>query len=361
MSGLIIPGVSGHEKELAGVVVEVISDYVRDNENVLDPLVPDKRGRMKWQPSDFKFDIDDNEKLREFRDKIAPNIPLETRIALAGNILTEEGLPGYMYTIMRFQYFQEQPILAGWARRWIAEEKKHGKLLSHWANITNLYDMSQLERVEEAYNIQEIDLGIPLAHQDSDETSKRFLLDLASAFAYVSFQEKSTHTSHNNAKKKLMEAGDEWGAEICGIVAGDEARHHKLYQSIFHEILKASPDYALVALEGMVKKGFRMPSANSLSEHEYKVFNACAEESGVFGIKEYAGAIETIIGKRWGDTITNLTGLTPEASSAQDYLGVWVEKEKPRIINIGEKRHNRGGNQELLRDLSKHPWLKQAA
>lgn len=331
------------DPELLQAIGNHLSGFVAKHERQFDPENP-----RRWQPADFYMDpIGDHDKILRYRKELVPSIPLELRIALAGDILTEEGLPGYMYTVMRFAGMLEDPSLRDWARRWVAEEKRHGKVLSHWAYVSGAFDMRVLDEVEENYNIQEIDLQIPPAQAGS------FLMDVASSFIYVSFQEDATRISHLNAAKNLQALGDDWGHDLHMRVAADEAKHHAIYRATFAEILAMSPSYSILALKEMVRKGFVMPSMNSLSPQQYDQFEYSAAKAGIFGACDYFEVVSNLISK-W--KIASIPGLQGELAQAQDYLGKWGDKvgKMPKIFERGQKKL-------LARnmDLSGHPWLRK--
>ena len=120
--------------------------------------------------------------------------------------------------------------------------------------------------------------------------------------------------------KLLGQAGDKWGARICARIAGDEARHEKAYQLFVQRVLELDPDGAIISYADMMKKQIVMPAERMSvpsNPNLYEDFARVATDLKVYTGVDYAEIMEHLNGF-W--QVDQLTGLSPEAQEAQEYL-----------------------------------------
>jgi len=268
-----------------------------------------------WQPTDF---LPDSQKpteewfdeVREMR-KVADELPDELLLVLIGDMITEEALPTYL-TLLNTLEGTDDPTGAvdtawgRWSRQWTSEENRHGDLLNRYLYITGRVDMRSIEQTI----MRLISSGF-----DPDTRS-----DPYRGFIYTSFQERATKISHGNVGKLAAAAGDGALARICARIAGDEARHEKAYQLFVQEVLRLDPSGAILSYKDMMDKQIVMP-AELMNEPSnpnlYNDFSRIATDLNVYTGVDYAEIMEHL-NEFW--KIGEVTGLTPEAEEAQEYL-----------------------------------------
>ena len=297
-------------------VVQSIEGYVRDNISTLLKTVEES-----WQPSDFLPDMTKEnwtEQLQEFRDR-AKAIPDNLLVVLIGDMVTEEALPSYQTWLNRLQGVTDASGAsdsgwAQWSRGWTAEENRHGDLLNRYLYLTGRVDMRAVE-----VTIQNL-----IRHGFDPQTQT----DPYLGFVYTSFQERATKISHRNVATLAKKAGEEKLQEICGLIAGDEARHEKAYKSFMNEVFKADPAEAVLSFATMMKRKITMPAHlmyDSVDKNLYSKFSGVAQKIGVYTINDYAEIIDDLVAS-W--EIPNLRGLSDVAAKAQDYLCTLAERYK---------------------------------
>lgn len=201
--------------------------------------------RRLWFPNDLMaadIDLDDahDAELKALRDR-ARGLPDAVRVAVALNLLTEEGLPHFHRLIS--QYFGDESPWIDWNNVWTAEEDRHGCALRDYARDARLFVMAPLERLQYEY----IAAGF---YPDWGRNPYQLL-------AYTSLQEKATQYAHANTGR-LAGPIEPTLQRVLAHLAGDESRHYLFYRAVFGEILATDPDGALDALF-RVTIGFAMP------------------------------------------------------------------------------------------------------
>jgi len=139
-------------------------------------------------------------------------------------------------------------------------------------------------------------------------------------FVYTSFQERATKISHRNVATLAKRAGDEMLHRICGIIAGDEARHERAYKAFMAKIFESDPVGAVCAFAAMMKRKITMPAVamrDTKDDHLFVRFSRVAQKTGVYTVHDYADIIESLV-RDW--KIEHLGGLSDFAAEAQDYL-----------------------------------------
>jgi len=292
-------------------VMDQIEDFVQ--EQIDGGLLLDQE--KAWQPSDF---LPDSQKpteewfdeVREIR-KVQEAVPDELLLVLIGDMITEEALPTYL-TLLNTLEGTDDPTGAvdtawgRWSRQWTSEENRHGDLLNRYLYLGGRVDMRAIEQTI----MRLISSGF-----DPDTRS-----DPYRGFIYTSFQERATKISHGNVGKLLAAAGDGTGARICARIAGDEARHEKAYQLFVQRVLELDPGGAMISYADMMKKQIVMPAelmTEPSNPNLYDDFARVATDLKVYTGVDYAEIIEHL-NDFW--KIDQVTGLTPEAEEAQEYL-----------------------------------------
>ncbi|MHB1686967.1 MAG: acyl-ACP desaturase [Ignavibacteriaceae bacterium] len=145
-------------------------------------------------------------------------------------------------------------------------------------------------------------------------------------FIYTSFQERATKISHRNVATLAKKAGDERLHKICGVIAGDEARHEKAYRFFMSKIFEVDPVQAILSFSKMMKTKIVMPATLMYDEHDQNLFtkfSQVAQRLEVYTVKDYSEIISNLV-KGWN--IETLSGLSNIAARAQDYLCTLSER-----------------------------------
>ena len=196
-------------------LVESLEAYVGQNLSLLTPV------DEAWQPTDFLPDLE----MESWRDEIAgfriaaEAISDELLVVLVGDMVTEEALPSYSVALNGLVKDEEGTSSAPWARwlrGWTAEENRHGDLLNAYLRLTGRVHMRAVERTVHSLIVN----GFNPEGQ----------ADPYNLLVYTSFQERATRISHGNVGRIAGRAGDANLARICGVIAGDEARHEAFYR-----------------------------------------------------------------------------------------------------------------------------------
>jgi acyl-[acyl-carrier-protein] desaturase len=287
-------------KSLEGVVAQNIG-------SLLKPV------NESWQPSDFLPDLsrgDWVEQVDDLRQK-ARAIPDDLLVVLVGDMVTEEALPTYQTWLNRLQGVTDQTgdsdtAWARWGRGWTAEENRHGDLLNRYLYLTGRVDMRAVETTVQH-----------LINRGFDPQTEN---DPYLGFIYTSFQERATKISHRNVAKLALRAGEEKLHQICGLIAGDEARHEKAYKFFMTKIFEMDTAEAVRAFATMMKRRIVMPAVlmrDATEENLFVNFSKIAQKTGIYTAKDYAAIIDDLV-RHWN--IPALSGLSDLAAKAQDYL-----------------------------------------
>lgn len=267
-----------------------------------------------WQPADFLPDLAQEDGLDRVRalQEGARGLSDELLVTLVGNMVTEEALPTYSAWIHQMEGVdragEPRNAWGDWARAWTAEENRHGEVLNRYLYLCGRVNMREIEVTVHNLIIDGGDIGAGA--------------DPYKMFTYTSFQETATNYSHRNVAAIARAAGDETLARLCGFVAGDETRHARAYKRFFSLCLEVDPSNALIAFRDMMKSKITMPAMYMRERglrmgETFKKFADIAERIEVYTPRHYAEILEKLI-RHW--RIDALTGLTPEARAAQDYL-----------------------------------------
>src|SRR5687768_8962538 len=144
-------GMSSLQESATLSKIEVLAD--------LEPVVRDlmdahESKRALWLPSDLlngKRDTDPDQHLAALRTR-ARGISAPARVALALNLLTEEGLPHFHRLLAA--YLGENAFWSRWTNLWTAEEDRHGAVLHDYTRDARVFDpgvRSEERRVGEGW------------------------------------------------------------------------------------------------------------------------------------------------------------------------------------------------------------------
>jgi len=258
-------------------------------------------------PADATLDAAADEQLAEVR-KNARGLPDTVRVAVALNLLTEEGLPHFHRLIAT--HMGNDSVWRAWNNVWTAEEDRHGCAMRDYVRDARLFNMGALEKLQYQYIAAGFD---PEWEQDPYRL-----------MAYTSLQEKATQVSHANTGR-LAGAHEPMLQKVLAHLAGDESRHYQFYRSSFAEILRVDPNRALVALL-KVTLGFAMPGHNIAGFSE---MSEVLDRSGIFGTRQYLKIVEELL-EYW--QIGAMTGLNHEGEKAQERL----MKVPARLARVAE-------------------------
>jgi len=289
-------------------VIKSMESFVEENLAALLKPVSES-----WQPSDFLPDLtkdDWKDQVAAFRTR-AKDLPDDVLVILVGDMITEEALPTYQTWLNRLEGVADQTGAssspwARWSRGWTAEENRHGDLLNKYLYLTGRVDMRAVETT--------------IHHLINNGFDPQTGNDPYLGFVYTSFQERATKISHRNVGTLAMRAGEERLHKICGLIAGDEARHEKAYKLFMSRIFELDPAGAVLAFGKMMKAKIAMPAIlmhDGKDDNLYTKFSMVAQKAGVYTAKDYADIISALVDE-W--KITGLQGLSDASARAQEYL-----------------------------------------
>ncbi len=223
------------------------------------------------------------------------------RSALFVNLLTEDNLPHYFWTIDRT--FGGDDVWGEWTRRWTAEEGRHSIVIRDYLTVTRSVDPVSLERGRMA--------------QVSGGQVPRFGSPVE-GLVYVTLQELATRISHSNTSRMMT---DEVGKRIMARVAGDENLHHVFYRDLATFALEVSPSETVIAIDQNVRT-FSMPGTGIPD------FESHARAIAAAGIYDLAAFHDQILLPVVIDTwqLPKLEGLTPAADRARESCLAHIER-----------------------------------
>src|SRR6476469_9767733 len=225
-------------------VIQSMEKAVADNLNLLAPR--DKA----WQPADYLPDLESpawRDDLERFRHSAAA-ISDQLLVVLVGAMITEEALPSYSMSLnglVRDDEGNSPAPWARWLRGWTAEENRHGDLLNAYLRLTGRVHMRAIERTVHSLLVKGFN---PATGGDP-----------YNLLVYTSFQERATRVSHSNVGRMAAREGDANLARICGVIAGDEARHEAFYTRMMREVLEHDPAGGILAFRSMLAGTIAMP------------------------------------------------------------------------------------------------------
>ncbi|WP_224995677.1 acyl-ACP desaturase [Cesiribacter sp. SM1] len=286
-------------RHLEGFVEEGIEKFLKSVEK-------------SWQPADLLPDSTQHDffdKVKQLQES-ARELPYDFWAVLIGDTVTEEALPTYEAWLMSIEGIQQEKESSWkeWVRKWSAEENRHGDLLNRYLYLSGRVNMREVE-VSTQYLIAD---GFDL--QTAGDPYRSFI--------YTSFQELATNMSHGRVAALAKQADNAELARICAIIAGDEMRHARAYQSFVKKIFEVDPNEMMLAFADMMKKKIVMP-AHLLREtggqigSTFEHFSNAAQRLGVYTTHDYIQILSKLI-KGW--EIEHLGDLNDKGEKARDYL-----------------------------------------
>ena len=292
--------------------VEVLAD--------LEPIVHElmeahEAKRVLWFPSELLApppDEDPDHHVRDLRER-ASGISLPARVALALNLLTEEGLPHFHRLLAA--YLGGDTFWSKWTNLWTAEEDRHGAILHDYTRDSRILDNPILERMQFEY----------LKAGFEPEWDK----DPYRVFVYTTLQERATQVSHANTGKLASEYEPMIGTVLSN-VAKEEARHYAFYRTIFAEVLERDPNRALVSA-AEVMPSIDMPGVNM---PHFREMADVIRRAGIYGPRDYLRIVEEQI-RFWA--VETLQGLDEAGKRAQERI-MAIPRRLERVADALETR-----------------------
>jgi len=291
-------------------------EVIRDFEPIVDKMVDDillETGEKSWQPQDYLPDLSKEGWLEETNElrEMAATVPDDVLVVLIGDMVTEEALPTYQTLLNTFEGCDDpsgtsSSAWARWSRGWTSEENRHGDLLNKYLYLGGRCDMRSIE--------------VTIQHLITSGFNPGAEMDPYRGFVYTSFQERATKISHGNVGKLARNIGDKNLSKICAIIAGDEGRHEKAYQTFVEEIIKRDPNGLLKVFGDMMRSQIVMPAelmTDGKDVNLYENFSNVAQRLGVYTALDYADIINHLV-KTWD--LENLEGLSSEGEQERDFL-----------------------------------------
>ena len=256
--------------------------------------------RKLWFPNDLSpADAEETEQDKQELERIreaARGLPDAVRVALALNLLTEEGLP-HFHRLIATHLGNESPW-SDWNNLWTAEEDRHGCVLRDYVRDARVFNMGALERMQYRY----IEAGF---NPDWQQDPYRLL-------AYTSLQERATQYAHANTGRNCSQYEPKI-QRILAHISGDESRHYAFYRAVFHEVLRRDTNVALNSLL-KVMPALAMPGHNIC---DYEHMADVVRRADIYGPRHYQQIVEELL-EFWN--VGGLTGLSSEGAAAQEKL-----------------------------------------
>src|SRR5512141_1741200 len=292
--------------------IEVLADL---EQVVAELMAAHEAKRVLWFPSeilDAAPDTDPDHHIRELRRR-AEGISTPARVALALNLLTEEGLP-HFHRILAV-YLGNESHWMSWTNMWTAEEDRHGLILHDYTRDAQIFDRLVIERMQFEY----LRAGFS---PDWDRDPYR-------VFVYTSLQERATQISHANTGKLASETEPTIGTVLAN-VAKEEAPHFAFYRQVFKAVLDRDPNQALESA-AKIMPAIDMPGVNM---PHFRELADVVRRAGIYGPRDYLKIVEEQI-KFWA--IGKLTGLNDVGRKAQEKI-MAIPARLERIADVMEAK-----------------------
>ena len=293
--------------------VEVLADL----ESVVHSLMEAHEAkRILWFPSELLSpapDTDPDHYIQELRER-AKGISMPGRVALALNLLTEEGLPHFHRLLA--VYLGSDSFWSRWTNLWTAEEDRHGAVLHDYTRDSQILNNPELERMQFEY----------LKAGFEPEWDK----DPYRVFVYTTLQERATQVSHANTGKLAGKYEPTIGTVLSN-VAKEEARHYTFYRTIFKEVLARDPNTAL-ASAAEIMPSIDMPGVNMPN---FREMADVIRRAGIYGPRDYLRIVEEQI-RYWA--IDAIDGLNEVGKKAQEKI-LAIPARLERVADAMESRN----------------------
>lgn len=292
--------------------VEVLADL----EPVVHALMETHEAkRVLWFPSELLApapDTDPDVYIKQLRER-ARGISMPGRVALALNLLTEEGLPHFHRLLA--VYLGSDSFWSRWTNLWTAEEDRHGAVLHDYTRDSQILNNPELERMQFEY----LKAGFePTWDKDPYRV-----------FVYTSLQERATQVSHANTGKLASEYEPTIGIVLSN-VAKEEARHYAFYRDIFKGVVERDPNRALDSAAA-VMPSIDMPGVNM---PHFREMADVIRRAGIYGPRDYLRIVDELI-RYW--RIETLDGLDDMGKKAQEKI-LAVPARLERVADMMETR-----------------------
>ena len=273
--------------------------------------------RKLWFSSDFlpadeKMNDNQEKNIKQLRDR-SRGVKDEVRVAVALNLLTEEGLPHFHRLIA--QHLGDRSFWSKWNNMWTAEEDRHGAAIRDYVRDARLFSFREVELMQFHY----IESGF---NPDWDK-------DPYKVFVYTTLQERATQVSHKNTGK-LAGQDEPLLNGILSNIAADEAKHYTFYRNVFKEVLNLDPNRAMLSAADIMPAidmpGISMPNFRDMADVVRRI--------GIYGPCDYKKIVEEVI-KFW--EIELITGLNDIAQKAQEKI-LSIPKRLEKVAEYIEKR-----------------------
>jgi len=292
--------------------VEVLADLETE---VAALMEAHEAKRILWFPSELLApapDTDPDRHIKELRER-ASGISLPGRVALALNLLTEEGLPHFHRLLAT--YIGTDSFWSKWTNLWTAEEDRHGAVLHDYTRDSQILDNPVLEKMQFEY----LKAGFePTWDKDPYRV-----------FVYTTLQERATQVSHSNTGKLASEYEPTIGVVLAN-VAKEEARHYTFYRAVFEGVLRRDPNRALVSAAAIMPSidmpGVNMPHFRDMAD--------VIRRAGIYGPRDYLKIVEEQI-RFW--TIDAIEGLNDAGKVAQEKI-MAIPARLERVADAMETR-----------------------
>lgn len=273
--------------------------------------------RKLWFSSDFlpadeQSDDNSDRVISKLRERVK-GIKDSVRVAIALNLLTEEGLPHFHRLLS--SHLGDESVWGKWNFMWTAEEDRHGCVLRDYARDGRLFSFKHIEMMQYAY----LESGF------TPEWDK----DPYRVFVYTTLQERATQFSHRNTGTK---AGDDEPLlkGILSSIAADEAKHFNFYRTVFKGILEIDPNKALQSalaiMPSIEMPGLSMPNFREMADVVRRV--------GIYGPWDYKKIVEEAI-VHW--RIEFIEGLNEAGRIAQDKI-MAIPKRLEKVAEYIERK-----------------------
>ena len=292
--------------------VEVLADL---EPVVHELMVAHEAKRVLWFPSELLSpppDTDPERHLAQLRER-ASGISLPGRVALALNLLTEEGLPHFHRLLAA--YLGGDTFWSKWTNLWTAEEDRHGAVLHDYVRDSQILNNPVLEKMQFEY--------LRAGFEPSWDK------DPYRVFVYTTLQERATQVSHANTGNLAKEYEPTIGVVLAN-VAKEEARHYTFYRSIFREVLQRDPNRAL-ASAAEIMPSIEMPGVNM---PHFREMADVIRRAGIYGPRDYLKIVEEQV-RFWA--IDKLEGLDEMGKRAQEKI-LGIPERLRRVADVLETR-----------------------
>jgi acyl-[acyl-carrier-protein] desaturase len=220
------------------------------------------------------------------------SLPRGVRSALVVNLLTEDNLPYYFETINRVF---ANDVWREWARRWTAEEMRHGIVIRDYITVTHAVDLAALENAR----MQQV-CGARVPQPDN----------AVGALVYVALQELATRISHRNTGNLLA---DEAGYRVMARVAADENLHYLFYRDLVTAAMELDPSATVRAIANQVCS-FEMPGTGI---PDFRAHANAIAETGIYDLPlHHDQVLVPVVLRHWG--LESVEGLDAEAEQDRE-------------------------------------------